>query len=184
MRVFLGIGLPSQIRSRVKEFANSISPHLPRMKWVEEENIHITLKFFGETEPEKVDKISEILSTPLKSVKTFNVTLEKLGAFPNSKKARVLWWGLSEGETECVQLFAGIESTLVKQGFPKEEKTYHPHITLARLKFPQSLALDSLPAPTDLSFLATCVTLYESVLTPNGPIYTIIKEFSFDKEAG
>jgi 2'-5' RNA ligase len=183
MRLFFGVGLPGRVRKEVSGFCASIKEKLPRMKWVEEENLHVTLKFLGEVEKEKLNALFHITEEATSDFNSFSASLGDLGAFPNPKRARVFWLGLKKGEKECMELFEKLEARLAKNKFPREEKSFHPHITLARLKFPESLQLEELSPPTDLIFFAESVTLYESVLTPKGPIYTIIKEFLLGKEA-
>lgn len=177
MRVFFGIGLPAQIRKQVKGFVDSLKPGLPRMKWVEEENLHITLRFLGEVEEARISSISSAASQSVSSSQRFDIVLGELGAFPNPRRARVFWWGLSRGAEESSALFTALEDNLVNRGFDKEKRRYHPHITLARLRYPASLSLEGLSSPSGLSFTASSFTLYQSTLTPQGPIYKILEDF-------
>jgi 2'-5' RNA ligase len=178
MRVFFGIGLPLQIRKQVKGFVDGVKPQLPRMKWVEEENLHVTLRFLGEVDEARIAEVSSAALEASSSMRRFEIVLGGLGAFPNPRRTRVFWWGLSKGNEESTALFKSLESSLVKKGFAPEPKTYHPHITLARLNAPLApLPLEELSAPGGLSFTCDAFTLYESTLTPKGPIYKIIEEF-------
>lgn len=181
MRLFFGIGLPSGIRKDVHHFCESVKNNLPRMKWVEEENLHVTLKFLGEVDESRLGSLSDAARKASGSVKEFDVLPGELGAFPNPKRARVLWLGLKRGAESAAKLFNVLEERLVDAGFEAEEKTYHPHITLARLSPPQSplLTLERLSIPSFPSFICSKFTLYESFLTPKGPIYKVIEEFKF-----
>jgi 2'-5' RNA ligase len=180
MRAFFGISLPSQIRREVKGFTDNIRSSLPRMKWVEEENLHITLRFMGEVDEGRIPEISSAAEDAAKSAKQFEVILGDLGAFPNPRKARVFWWGLDLGVEESTNLFTNLERNLVHSGFTPERKRYHPHITLARLRNPAPLPVDDFKPPEHLGFTASTFTLYRSTLTPQGPIYDILKEFKLD----
>jgi 2'-5' RNA ligase len=177
MRVFFGIGLPPQIRKQIKGFVDSLKPRLPRMKWVEEENLHITLRFLGEVDEARISSISSAANQAASAFRKFDVVLGELGAFPNPRKARVFWWGLAKGAEDSSALFKALEDNLVNQGFDKEKRRYHPHITLARLRYPAPLPLEGLSSPSGLSFTASSFTFYQSTLTPQGPIYKILEDF-------
>jgi 2'-5' RNA ligase len=177
MRLFFGVGLPSGVRKEVRNFCSSVKEKLPNMKWVEEENLHITLRFLGEVDAEKNTSLIRLSDEASREIKAFPVTPGALGAFPNPERARVFWWGVSEGAQECTSLFEKLEARLVKNGFPAEEKAFHPHITLARLKFPAPLPLEKIRAYSFSPFTCNQFTLYESVLRPEGPLYKIVKEF-------
>ncbi len=177
MRLFFGVGLPMGVRKEVWNFCSTIKEKLPRMKWVEEGNLHITLRFLGEVEKEKLATLVRLSDEASRDTKAFPVTLGSLGAFPNHKRARVFWWGLSEGGEECVQLFRKLEARLVDSGFTPEDKAFHPHITLSRLNPPSTLAIEDYTTPKGSSFTCDRFTLYESVLRPQGPLYKTIKEF-------
>ncbi len=178
MRLFFGVGLPSGVKKEVNAFCLKIREKLPKMKWVEEENLHITMRFLGDVDSTKIGLLTQISEETSRELKKFPVTLGNLGAFPSPAKARVFWWGLREGEKECTELFNILETQLVKNGFEAEDKTFHPHITLARLKFPALLPLERLTTRDTLSFTASSFELYESTLTPKGPIYKIIERFN------
>lgn len=177
MRVFFGIGLPPQIRKQVKGFVDSLKHQLPRMKWVEEENLHITLRFLGEVEEASVSSISSAASQAASSSHRFDIVLGELGAFPNPRRVRVFWWGLAQGAEESTVLFKALEDSLLNRGFEKEKRRYHPHITLARLRYPAGLSLEGFDSPSGLSFTASSFTLYQSTLRPQGPIYKILEDF-------
>jgi len=150
------------------------------MKWVEADNLHITLRFLGEVDEGRIPDISSAAEDAAKYQKQFKVILGRLGAFPNPRKARVFWWGLEKGAEESATLFTNLERGLVAMGFNPERKRYHPHITLARLRNPTQLPIDSFSVVKDLSFTTDGFTLFQSTLTPQGPIYKIVKEFKLD----
>jgi 2'-5' RNA ligase len=141
------------------------------VKWVKKENLHITLKFLGETDKKTAieDKMKEIAE----EFSSFNVSLRKIGAFPSSKRAKILWVGVEEGMEELIELFSTIENKLSPLGFEKEVRKFTPHITFARVKKGNY----SLPEQIDFSFDSfpvNEVALFKSTLTPKGPIYEIL----------
>lgn len=177
MRVFFAVPLPSDARREVREFADTVKPLLPRMKWVEEENLHLTLRFIGEVDEERLPLLIDAGRDAVHELHTFQAVLGELGAFPHSGKARVLWWGLKRGRDEAVQIFTRLEDELVKRGFESEKRAYHPHVTLARMRRPAPLALRELTPPGSLTAGVKAFVLYKSTLTPQGPIYEILEEF-------
>ncbi len=135
--------------------------------------MHITLKFFGETD--KNSSIEEKMKEIEKEFSSFDVSLKGIGAFPSSKRAKILWVGVEEGKNNMVELFSTIENKVSNLGFEKEMKKFTPHITFARVKKGKY----SLPENIDFSFDSFPVhevTLFKSTLTPKGPIYEILSE--------
>lgn len=138
---------------------------------MEEENLHLTLKFLGEVREERIRDISEILKEISKGFKKFEVTLQGIGAFPNQSSPRVIWTGVEKGRKEMIELQKEIEERLVPLGFKKEERGFHPHLTIARVKgrgdFKELFETDY----KSRTFLIDKIILFKSTLTPKGPIY-------------
>ncbi len=112
-----------------------------------------------------------------KEFPTFNVSLKGVGAFPYPKKAKILWIGVEEGKDILSQLFSNIENKVSALGIEKEDRKFNPHITFARVKKGKF----SLPENIDFSFDSFPiheVTLFKSTLTPKGPIYEVLSEFT------
>jgi len=147
------------------------------MKWVEEKNLHVTLRFLGEVEEARIHLVTGAARETASGLEGFRTELGSLGAFPNLRRAHVFWWGLSEGAEESMSLFDRLEERLVAQGIEAEKRRYHPHLTLARLRYPAPLPLESFSPPSGLYFTASSFTLYQSTLTPQGPTYKIVEEF-------
>jgi 2'-5' RNA ligase len=106
-------------------------------------------------------------------IPSFNVSLKEVGAFPSSRKAKILWVGIEEGGSNLVELFSTIEDKVSNLGFGKETRKFTPHITFARVKKGKY----SLPENIDLSFDSfpiNEVALFKSTLTPKGPIYEVL----------
>jgi 2'-5' RNA ligase len=179
MRLFFGIGLPAYIRQQILVFTEILRPQLPRMKWVQAHNLHVTLRFLGEVEESRVASVCMQARDAAARLSQFQVTFGELGAFASPSRARVFWWGLSGGVPESTRLFNRLEEGLERLGFEPERNRYHPHLTLARLRYVDSLPLKSFSPPVGISFTASSFTLYQSSLTPQGPIYKIVEEFKF-----
>ncbi len=134
IRVFLGVELSSDVREEISALQQQLKTTLPPMNWVRLESIHLTLKFLGSVEPSRISQLLSVLESIGKRHKKFSVDLQDLGVFPHVKHPRIFWVGVT-GKTHALQeLVLEIEAALEPFGFPPEEKPYHPHLTLARIK--------------------------------------------------
>ena len=134
IRVFLAVELPSDIREKLFSLQQQLKKALPSMNWVPPESIHLTLKFLGYVEPSRISQIVSALEPIGKKQNGFSMDVQGLGVFPQVKHPRILWIGVT-GKTQALQeLVLEIEAALEPLGFPAEEKSYHAHLTLARIK--------------------------------------------------
>ncbi len=149
------------------------------MKWVEPRGIHLTLKFLGSVEEAKVPALVQALPRACEGLDPFEVALSGLGVFPNPSRPRVAWVGLSGGVETLLRLQEGVEKVLSPFGFPREERSFTPHLTIARLR--EGVAPDEARAfgqaflrasPESVSFKVEGISLMKSQLTPSGAIYT------------
>ena len=129
MRIFVGIDLDEEIRSKIARFLEGISGFAPEARWVRAESLHVTLKFIGEQKPEQVAAITE----RLKGVETepIEIRLGEYGFFPTPKAPRVFWIGIHAG-SQLAELARAIDAVTAELGVPREEREYSPHLTLAR----------------------------------------------------
>ncbi|MCK4321614.1 RNA 2',3'-cyclic phosphodiesterase [candidate division WOR-3 bacterium] len=177
MRIFTAIEIPEEAKISIKEIINNINTEAI-LKWVTKENLHVTLKFIGEID--SPDPIENVLNDVSKDFQPFKISLSGLGAFPSKNRIKVLWVGVDEGKNQLKELYKNIEKRIIQFGFKKEEKDFTPHVTIGRvkkglLKFPN---IDFFYPP----FLARKITLFESILTPSGPIYKILYSFPEDTD--
>lgn len=146
--------------------------------------MHLTLKFLGEIDEEKIPQIESILKRISETFKPFPLRLKGTGYFPpKSKTPRVLWAAIEEVE-DLKRLQSDIEEEMESIGFPKERRTFHPHLTLGRVKtsFDIQETLHFLEKHRDKNFgemEAKKVTFFRSVLKPTGAEYSVLSEFEF-----
>ena len=134
IRVFLAVELSSDVRKKLSELQQQLRKTLPPINWVRPESIHLTLKFLGYVEPSIISQLLSVLKPIGKKQHVFSIDVHGLGVFPQVKHPRIFWIGLT-GNTQALQeLVLEIEAALEPLGFPPEEKAYHPHLTLARIK--------------------------------------------------
>ena len=168
--------LVSQINAQLKDFNN-----IEGVKTVKSNQLHLTLKFLGEvSEKQLTDIKAEILQIKFPP---FNIKLEKIGFFPNLKRIRVIWIGISNGREELKQFAHIIEESLIKIGFPEEKRSYSPHLTLARVKYlkeeGKKTLIHKIKEKSGLDIGTQHIDrfiLKKSVLTPKGAIYEDLLE--------
>ncbi len=185
IRCFIAIELSREITDILSQIQDELKKTVSGVKWVRAEDIHLTLKFLGNIEEKAVEEIKEILNQIAAQTKPFKLKLSSAGAFPNPDRPRVIWIGMDEENKQGSFLANLIEEKLVSLGIEKESRAFHPHLTLARVKFLKDKssvrnAFASLKvSPVEMT--ATKVTLFQSTLTREGAIYTALHEAEFTK---
>ncbi len=181
LRVFIAIDIEDpNILSRLIMLRDTIvSTNVP-MKPVEDQNIHITLRFIGNVPRPLVDMITRDVLSKLRFNK-FSIVLKGLGAFPNTSRPRVIWVGVEKGYEELKKIRDEIERGLRRLGIKPEKEEFVPHITLARIKGSRNISslVKLLIEYADVEIgemLVNSIRLKKSVLTPKGPIYTTLYE--------
>lgn len=149
------------------------------LKLVERENLHITLRFLGEITPSLVEAIGQLILET--TFKPFMVFFRGVGAFPHSRRPRVIWIGVSKGAQELKELHSRIEAGLSDLGIRREERAFTPHLTIARVRGGRNIErlTVELTSLLDLEFgslIISHVRLKRSTLTPRGPIYSTLAE--------
>lgn len=144
------------------------------VKWVEPENFHYNLKFFGELDDSLVQRVIQILSS--KKFKRFNIHIKGLGAFPSEAYIRVVWLGMSNGSEQIMEIQSNLEEEFSKIGIEREEREFVPHLTLGRIRSLKDIEkLKELIARNkDFDaggFDVGSIKLFESKLSPKGPKY-------------
>ncbi len=177
MRLFIAIKIPGSLRDKVSLLIDKVRKIKVKAKFVEKENLHITLKFLGEVNENKVDDIRKILTQISLNTKSFNILLKGLGVFPSLNFIRVLWIGCKS--EELIKLINEINEKLSALGFKKEKE--FPHLTIARIKERSEKLIDFINKNKEIdigSFKVNCFYLMKSKLTREGPIYSNVSKFS------
>jgi 2'-5' RNA ligase len=177
IRAFIAIPLPENLAT---EFA-SLQSHLiasdAQVKWDTPDKFHITLKFLGDTESSQIDSIASELQKSICTLPGFDISYATVGAFPTISRPRVIWVGTEENE-HIPRLLGIVEGVCSSFGFAKEDRPFHAHITLGRVKGTRNL--DRLTAiAKSITFkplIARCseVHVMRSELKPTGSIYTLL----------
>lgn len=184
MRTFIAVELPTEIQRKMAETIEILKSAQAGVKWVEEKNLHLTLKFLGDVPEQKIGSLASVVDQAVKDVGPFPATIEGTGAFPDERKPRVVWIGTGEGSQEFIKLANSLEENLVPQGFGKaEEREFTPHITIGRVKVRKGFPAltQKLKEAKGSKFGRVQVdhlTIMKSTLTPKGPIYEAIKKIN------
>ena len=127
------IAIDIGISPKLIEFINEVKDSRVNLKLVEPKNIHITLKFLGDTEEKLVDEIEKIIINSVQGISSFDIKLESTGVFPNQNYIKVVWVGIKQGE-QIANISKKIDDALTKFGFNREKRGFSPHLTIARVK--------------------------------------------------
>ena len=180
MRVFIAIDLPEEIRSKLRSKQSAFRSASPGARWTEPEGIHLTLKFLGEISDGKVREVTAALRK-LGEFEPFAIRVKGFGFFPDLRRPRVFWVGIDESEN-LDRLAGEVDKAMGATGFAREERTFRPHLTMARFREPQAQpalqAAISKQAEQDLgSFEVSEFFLFESKLSPHGAEYRKVERF-------
>jgi 2'-5' RNA ligase len=183
MRIFIALDIPEEIRTRLTEFMDRARAPAPDARWARVEGLHVTLKFIGEVTDARVQEIQAALASI--KAKPFIVRFDGIGFFPNANAARVFWAGV-DGGIELPQLASAVDAALEKIGITREDKPYHPHLTLARagthpLRELKTLAENSPPPFGEMT--AREFFLYQSQPQKGGSRYIKLERFGLEKLA-
>jgi 2'-5' RNA ligase len=179
VRTFIGVDPGKAVRERMVALQTTLARTGSQVKWVEPDNLHVTLLFLGEVDDRRLPEVCRLVGECTQSHSAFDMTVEGVGCFPNLRRPRILWVGVGKGEPGLSALHDDLEVPLLELGYRREERRYTPHITLGRVRSEHST--DRLSA--ELRQLASWqagehfvreVQVMGSELTPKGPVYTIL----------
>ncbi|MGM0652730.1 MAG: RNA 2',3'-cyclic phosphodiesterase [Bacillota bacterium] len=176
LRLFIALELSDQQKNEIDDFQEKAKKHLKNVRWVKPGNIHLTLKFLGETDESRVDLIKAAIDDACDNFSSFPVNYGDGGVFPSEKKARVLWVGQIKGSEIVCGLAEKLQEKMAGLGYEKEKRTFHPHLTIGRLRNPPppSSIQKFLSAGKDFTSSESTinqVVLFESKLLGSGAIH-------------
>lgn len=184
IRCFFCIEPDLLVKDKIKEWISLNRKNAPHLKWVSWAGLHITLKFCGEITSEQQRTLSLQTGQALseRGQKPFRMSLAGIGMFPNLRNPRVMWIGLEEGMEEIIKLQAIIEDECSKIGLPRENRPFHPHLTLARFRKDRMLPLPFIRSINEDVFSfgscdITSLIFMRSQLTPGGPVYSSMNTY-------
>ncbi|MFZ6031664.1 MAG: RNA 2',3'-cyclic phosphodiesterase [Chloroflexota bacterium] len=183
IRAFVAINVSSEIQSRLDKVIGDLRKKMPdgAVRWVLASNLHLTLKFLGDVSVANLKVLQEVLQNEISHHRAVEISVGGLGAFPSSRRARVIWSGV-EAPPELGAIQAGIENELARLGYAREERAFSPHLTLGRVSRNASQEeirqIGDVLCNTKVGFLGAAavdaVHLYQSDLRPEGSMYTCL----------
>ncbi len=186
MRLFLALMLPDDLRETLGVLVRTLSKADAQVKWVTWQNIHLTLKFLGEVEEERLHQVHEVSRLAAKGVRPFQLKAEGVGAFPGVRRPKVIWVGLTPSSRLTV-LYGRIEDGFRSIGFPAEKKSWSPHLTIGRVKSNRNIrrleAELSQAVFHPYTFLVDGIHIVRSTLRPEGPLYDTLKRIPLELES-
>jgi len=180
MRAFVGYFTTRSIHEHVDRFREEAEDFV-KGKWVEPQNFHMTFQFLGEIDRERAIGVLKNIQNVARRYPPFRVQYSSLGVFPDPRHPRILWIGVTKGESSLRKLAGEISRLNKKIGLGMDAKPFHPHITVCRIKSVDRKKLSALlrsyknfPFGTET---VDRIALVSSSLTSVGPIYTVVEEF-------
>jgi 2'-5' RNA ligase len=133
IRSFVAVLLDEGLRERVAAVVERLRPLVRAVAWVPPRNLHVTLQFLGGQSEERLQEAEAALAEAAAASAPVDVTFHGIGAFPGLERPRILWVGLAQGALDVRRLQARVAAALAARGFPREERPWHPHLTIGRV---------------------------------------------------
>jgi len=183
LRTFIAVEIDDRLRATAAKVAEELRAARADVSWVAPHNMHLTLKFLGDVAEDRIPRIGDALAEALAGAAPFELELLGVGAFPNAARPRTIWLGTGSGKAQLDLLAERVEAAVTRLGFPPEDRPFHGHLTLGRVRRASpalaELAL-MLKQRADLSLGQSRieeVVLFSSQLQRGGPIYEAIRRF-------
>lgn len=172
VRAFFAVELSSAARAQAAAAIELLRSELPDpVRWVPEENLHLTLKFLGELDPDRIPKLVHLAAAKLVREHPFEAEIGGLGGFPSARAARVVWLGVTHGAGPLARLARKLDASAGRLGLERERRPYRAHLTIGRLPTPERIPFERVEAPGGARFPVDEVVLFESRPSSAGSRY-------------
>jgi len=179
MRLFFAIELAEDVQDLLDEATTRLRTEAPELAWIDREKRHLTLKFLGDVADDALPRLAAAADRAAASYGPLEMSVREVGAFPNFRRARVVWIGV-EQERRLELLHHDLELACEREGFEVEGRPFRPHITLARVRNPlpsarlKAFARLARSVRVQATMLVERITLFESILAPSGARYRCV----------
>ncbi len=188
VRCFIAVELSDDAREEVQRLIEAVSElEIRGVRAVRPGGVHVTLRFLGDIERDAVHNAIAAIRASAPQSRPFDLSLADVGAFPNTRSARVLWVGVSGDTDRLGELHERVEDELADAGFRRDRRRFNPHITVARLRERVSgsdrrrvVDTASSVGHGRVAFRVEAVTLFQSTLHPEGSIHTPLCRVRFE----
>jgi RNA 2',3'-cyclic 3'-phosphodiesterase len=184
IRAFLAIEPPEDILQKISGLQDKLRREISgRISWTRPQGQHLTLKFFGDISKEAVNNICDVVQKRIVAEQKLNLKIEKLGVFPDARRPRVIWCGVTGDVEKLITLQKKLDNDFAAIGFPAEDRSFKAHLTLARIKDSRDMrgmdeALQKYSTFTAGEFICRELFLFQSKLSPQGAVYTKLAKFA------
>lgn len=176
VRAFICIEVPETIKSRIERLQQELRAANTQVSWTRPSSIHLTIKFLGDVEAARLEAVRRAVERAASSASELEIEVSGAGCFPSPKNPRVLWVGLTNVPDALKQLHCAIEDELAREGFPREQKRFSPHLTIGRIRSPHgAVAVAERLIAAGFKperFRASEIIVMRSDLKPTGSVYT------------
>ncbi|MCK5146973.1 RNA 2',3'-cyclic phosphodiesterase [bacterium] len=182
VRTFVAVYIPDRLVREAANYQEYLKKLDTGVRWVRQENLHITLKFLGDVDASRISELNYALKAALSSETSFSASLEGCGTFPQTRSPRTVWLGLAQGASRLIRLASRVDTAISGLGFQRELRSFKPHVTIGRVKSTRGISalLDTMHMhPFDGGkFSVDTVYLMKSQLTEAGAEYSILETFN------
>ncbi len=179
-RTFIGIDIGDGIRNNAVSLQETLAKTGAEVKWASPDSLHVTLLFLGEVDDRELHPVCKAVAAVAATEPAFTLRVGGVGAFPNARRPKVVWGGVTDGAESLQRLNAALEEEMLELGcYRTEERGYTPHLTLGRVKGDSDSALLAADLPKRLNwdggrFAVDEVLVFSSDMERGGPVYTVI----------
>jgi 2'-5' RNA ligase len=178
MRTFIAIELAPDLKRPLVRMLRDL-PRADGVRWVTDQQLHLTLKFLGEVGDTVIGKVCEAAAKASAAVDPFEIRVAGLGVFPAPRNPRVLWCGIEDADRGCQRWVQAVDPLLADLGFKPETRAFAPHVTLGRSRSTAGAGalrdvLDNTPPPDTPTMRVKRVVVFESQLRPSGAVYNAL----------
>lgn len=180
LRTFVAINIPAHIRQELGRVQDLFRHADIAVRWIRPEGLHVTLKFLGEVEEERIPEIRGVMVEAARGASPFTLEITEVDAFPNARYPRIIWIGLEDASGELQRLQVKLEKGFRKLGFEPEERDYTPHLTMGRVAVSRGRGqlirlLHTEKRRHGEIFEVSAVDLMRSTLKPTGAEYSLLE---------
>ena len=186
MRLFLAIPIDRQILDALAGVVEKLRESRAPVRWVRPEGTHLTLKFLGDTDLDKVEPMVQAVKEVCRDIQPFPLSVTEAGAYPKLKRPRVLWAGVVENSGSLQRLWEGVEEVTERLGWEREKRRFSPHVTIGRVKGNMNIArltaaMEGIKEKHWGDQMVDSMVLDRSEVRPGGAVYERIHVFPLGK---
>ena len=187
MRLFLALPIEKQILNALANATDRLRESRAPVRWVRPEGMHLTMKFLGDTDDNRVEPLVEAVTGVTQSILPFPISVTGVGGYPNLRRPRVLWAGVVENSGTLERLWKGVEEETERLGWEREKRRFSPHVTIGRVKGNMNIArlataMEGIKDEHWGDQEVDSLVLYSSQLKPGGAVYEKVHVFELGKK--